>query len=359
MFLDVRKNTRFKKHINIILKGVSMRSEQIKEMFQSFIEDNDEKFMKVATEIIEDERKKKHHLLVKDLRKIIASKNQNQFIHENNIVQRYKSNIPIPRDSEKGFPLLEIKENYFSLDDLILETELKSKIERIPNETKFREILATYGLKPKQKFLFCGPPGTGKTLTANVISSIIGYPLVHIRFDSIVSSFLGETATNLRKVFDFIEKGEWVVLFDEFDVIGKKRDDPYEHGETKRVVNNFMQMLDSYRGRSILIAATNHEHLLDSAIWRRFDEILYYDIPDENLREKIFKKYLQVMNKSKDLDMLELSKLSEGFSPADISQVCQEALRRNIMLNKKEINLDDIKLIISEQKKRKEIIKQV
>jgi len=336
-----------------------MRSEQLKEIFQSFIDDDDDKFLKVATEIIDEEKKKKHHLLVNDLKKIIASKNQNKFFLEANVSQRYKSNIPIPRDTEKGFPLLEIKEGYFNLDDLILNPELKHKIERIPSEINYREILATYGLKPKQKFLLCGPPGTGKTLTANVISSIVGYPLVHIRFDSIVSSFLGETSTNLRKVFDFIDKGEWIVLFDEFDVIGKKRDDPYEHGETKRVVNNFMQMIDNYKGKSILIAATNHEHLLDTAIWRRFDEIFFYEYPGESLREQLFKKYLQVMKKSKDLDIMELSKLTESFSPADISQICQEALRRNILSSKKEISADDMKSIISEQKQRKEIIKKV
>ena len=89
-------------------------------------------------------------------------------------------------------------------------------------------------------------------------------------FDSLISSYLGETATNLRKVFDFIKSGRFVVLFDEFDIVGKKRDDPHEHGEIKRVVGNFMQMLDNFEGKSIIIAATNHQHLLDVAVWRRF-----------------------------------------------------------------------------------------
>jgi len=156
------------------------------------------------------------------LKKIIHSNIQNKSYVNNNIYQKYKTNIPIPRDTEKGFPLLEIKENYFNLDDVILFDNLKKKIEYIIEEFKSREILATYGLRPKQKLLFCGPPGTGKTLTSYVISSVLGFPLIYIRFDSIVSSFLGETATNLRKIFDFIEEGEWVVLFDEFDIIGKK-----------------------------------------------------------------------------------------------------------------------------------------
>lgn len=334
-----------------------MRSELIKEIFQSFIENDDNKFYRAAIEIIEDEEKLKHHLLAKDLKRIINSKNQNKLILNSNNSKKYKVSIPIPRDNDKGFPLLEIKERYFVLDDLILDLKIKKKIEVIPKELKFREIFASYGLRPKQKYLFCGLPGTGKTLTAYVISSLLGYPLVHIRFDSIVSSFLGETSTNLRKIFDFIEQGEWVVLFDEFDVIGKKRDDPYEHGETKRVVNNFMQMLDSYNGRSILIAATNHQHLLDTAIWRRFDEILYFDIPNEELRGQIFKKYLSVMKKAKDLDIFELSKLTEGFSPADISYICEEALRRAILLNINEIRFEVVVSIINEHYERKKIIR--
>ena len=338
---------------------ISIRSELLKNLFQSFLDDNSDSFFDVANEIINNEEKKKHHLLANDLKKIIKSKKQTQFQLNNNFTEKYKTNIPIPRDAEKGFPLLEINENYYNLDDVILNDELKKKLEYVIEEFNQMEILATYGLNPKQKLLFCGPPGTGKTLTSHVISSVLGYPLVHIRFDSIVSSFLGETATNLRKIFDFIEQGEWVVLFDEFDIIGKKRDDPYEHGEIKRVVNNFMQMLDAYNGKSLLIAATNHQHLLDSAMWRRFDEILFFDIPDADLRKQLFIKYLRVLKKPKDLDIGILVKLTDSFSAADIAQVCEEALRRSILMNKNEISLEGIKIAVNEQKKRKEIIQKV
>ena len=338
---------------------IVIRSDLLKKLFRSYAENNKDKFVEIAHEVIKEEEKKNHHLLAKDLKKIIHFNIQNKSYVNNNIYQKYKTNIPIPRDTEKGFPLLEIKENYFNLDDVILFDNLKKKIEYTIEEFKSREILATYGLRPKQKLLFCGPPGTGKTLTAYVISSVLGFPLIYIRFDSIVSSFLGETATNLRKIFDFIEEGEWVVLFDEFDIIGKKRDDPYEHGEIKRVVNNFMQMLDNYKGKSLLISATNHQHLLDTAIWRRFDDILFFDIPDSNLRGQLFNKYLRVLKKSSDLNKSNLSKLTDGFTPADIAQVCEEAQRRAIVMNKIEISYDDIQRAIDEQKARKEIIQKV
>jgi SpoVK/Ycf46/Vps4 family AAA+-type ATPase len=196
------------------------------------------------------------------------STSQQEKLNYTKYSKRYKTNIPIPRDTEKGFPLFEIKEYYDNFDDLILENQSKDRLKYIIDEFKSKDILYTYGLKPKQKILFCGPPGTGKTYSAKIMSPVLNYPTVYVRFDSIVSSFLGERASNLRKIFDFIEDGEWVVLFDEFDIVGKKRDDPYEHGEIKRVVNNFMQMLDDYNGKSLIIASTNHQHLLDTAIWR-------------------------------------------------------------------------------------------
>jgi AAA+ superfamily predicted ATPase len=239
-----------------------MRSELLRALFQAYGEGNSKRFIEIANEIIKDEEKKKHHLLAKDLKKILSATPQNNFI-SNAFSNRYKTNIPIPRDTGKGFPLLEVREYYFNFDDVILTDELKERIQYIIEELKSIEILSTYGLKPKQKVLFCGPPGTGKTLSSKVISSVTGYPLVYIRFDSIISSYLGETATNLRKIFDFIEQGEWVVLFDEFDIIGKKRDDPYEHGEIKRVVNNFMQMLDNYGGLICLMLIVENNYLIN------------------------------------------------------------------------------------------------
>lgn len=340
----------------IIKGGDSIRSELLKVIFKSFMENDADTFYIVANEIIKEEQLKKHHLLAKDLKKIIETPKQQNLLKPNALSSRYKNNLQIPKDSEKGFPLLEIKENYFSLDDIIIDAKLHQRISNLVEESKYREIFATYGLKPKQKILFCGPPGTGKTLSSHVISSVLGYPLVHIRFDSIVSSFLGETATNLRKVFDFIEHGEWVVLFDEFDVIGKKRDDPYEHGEIKRVVNNFMQMMDGFKGKSLLIAATNHEYLLDSAMWRRFDDILFFPLSNATIREKLFKRYLSVVRKNKDLDFKYLVNASEGFSPADIVQVCEEAIKKSIVIDIKEVNSEILKWALDVQIERKDII---
>jgi len=262
----------------------------------------------------------------------------------------------IPKDSEKGFPLLHINEQYCGFDDLITTDEIKERLENIVSENRSAEKLFSYGLKPKNKILFCGPPGTGKTLSAKIISSVIGYQFVYAMFDSILSSYLGETATNLRRIFDFIEKGKFVVLFDEFDIVGKKRDDPHEHGEIKRVVNNFMQMLDNFESRSIIIAATNHQHLLDKAVWRRFDDIIYFDLPDTNRRKQLFEKYLKVLRRSKGFTLDQLARRTRDYSAADIAQICEEAMRKSIINNEKIVTKDHIMWAVSEQKRRKKTI---
>ncbi|HDH91447.1 MAG TPA: ATP-binding protein [Candidatus Aenigmarchaeota archaeon] len=254
--------------------------------------------------------------------------------------------------------MLDVKKFFLNWDDVILAKKTEKVLRQIVNELEKEDILATYGLKPKRKILFYGPPGTGKTLTAKVLSSIIGYPLVFVRFESVISSYLGETASNLRKIFDFIEKGKWVVLFDEFDIIGKQRDDPTEHGEIKRVVNNFMLMLENYEGDSVIIAATNHPYLLDIGVWRRFDEIVYFDMPDKERRKKIFEKYLKVLKKEKDIDLDKISEETEGFSGSDIEQACIDALRKAIVDGKDYIDLSKLKEVILRQKDKIEAKRQ-
>lgn len=329
-----------------------MNSDLIKQLFRSFVGKDNDSFLKAANEIIKNEERKKHRILVKELKEIL---NDNVVAHSEVYQKRFKENVPIPRDAEKGFPLLEIKEFHLDWPDVILANEIVSALNRIIQEYDKSEILATYGIKPKQKLLFCGPPGTGKTLTAQLMSSLLGYPMVYIRFDSIISSYLGETATNLRKIFDFFDQGRWVVFFDEFDVIGKHRDDHYEHGEIKRVVNNYLQMLDNFTGDSLIIAATNHQHLLDPALWRRFDEILYFDIPDEKRRVLIFEKYLTVITKGNSLDINKLSKQTEGMTPSDIALICFESIKNSVLSDRNRVEMDDLASAIIEQKRRKDI----
>jgi SpoVK/Ycf46/Vps4 family AAA+-type ATPase len=331
-----------------------MNSELLIKLFEAFTKKDDELFYKIAWDITGEEKRRKHHLLAEQLKRILT---ENMGTSHKNYTQQVP---PIPRDNEKGFRLLDVKKFFLDWDDVVLAKETEEILRQIVKELEEEEVLVTYGLRPRQKILFYGPPGTGKTLTAKVMSSIIGYPLVYVRFESVISSYLGETASNLRKIFDYIEKGKWVVLFDEFDIIGKQRDEPTEHGEIKRVVNNFMLMLENYEGDSVIMASTNHPHLLDIGVWRRFDEIIYFGLPDKERRKKIFEKYLRVMKKDKNFDLNKVSEESDNFSGADIEQVCIAALKMAILSGKDFVSFNDVKNTISKQKDKmqaKKVIK--
>lgn len=322
----------------------------IKKLFLSFNEKDNDTFVQTAREYIEHEKRKKHTVVAKDLEKALFSTSSVQ-----NAGKRFKNTLPIPRDTEKGFPLLEIQHFDKSIDALIISSEIKEQLEQVIREFKDTDILATYNLQNKRKILFCGRPGTGKTFSAQIVSSVLNLPLVYIRFDAIISSYLGETASNLRKVFDYIESDTWVVLFDEFDIIGKNRDDNHEHGEIKRVVNSFLQMLDNLKSDSIILAATNHQNMLDPAIWRRFDDVIYYELPDENIRKQLFDIYLKSIKKDADIDMAKAASMTDGFSPADIKMVTEEAMKTAIINSKNHLGQNEIDCAIQKFIRREKV----
>jgi len=329
-------------------------SELIRQLFIAFNKDDRDDFIKIAREYIEREKRKNHNILAKQLEEALFFNFPNTGSEKE---RRYKRNIPIPRDNEKGFPLLEIKEFQYSWDHLKLPENTLRLLKQIVHEFSESDILASYNLKNKNKILLCGKPGTGKTFSAQVISSVLNIPLVMVRFDAIVSSYLGETAANLKKVFDFIESGVWIVLFDEVDMIGKNRDDHFEHGEIKRVVNNFLQMLDNFEGESIIFAATNHQHILDPAIWRRFDEIIYFDLPDEQLRKEILEFYLKPIKK-KNFNLDIIAKKTKGLSPSDLKMIAHESMKIALLAKRNVVTTQDLtdamyKILNREEIKRK------
>ena len=325
-------------------------SELIKQLFLSYSNKDNESFELAAREYIEREKRKKHNIVAKDLEKALYNAGDISISQK-----RFKNNIPIPRDTEKGFPLLEIQHFENNFDSLIVSKEIKEQLEQVIREFKDSDILATYNLQYKKKILLCGKPGTGKTFSAQIMSSVLNIPLIYIRFDAIISSYLGETAGNLRKVFDFIEHGTWIVLFDEFDIIGKNRDDNHEHGEIKRVVNNFLQMLDNLKGESIIFAATNHQNILDPAIWRRFDDVIYYDLPDDKIRQQIFETYLKPIKSENNIDLEKISHLTDKFSPADIKMVTEEAMKTAIINSKDLISMMDIEISVNKFIRREKV----
>lgn len=325
-------------------------SDLIKKMFLLFPNKDNEAFFQVAQEYIEHEKKKNHTIVAKELENALNAANCLPKRRK-----RFKSPVPIPKDAKEEFPLLEIQHFDINMDHLLISFEIKQQFEQIISEFKNADLFATYNLQNKRKILFCGKPGTGKTFSAQIISSVLKIPLVYVRFDSIISSYLGETALNLRRIFDFIESGTWIILFDEFDIIGKDRDDSNEHGEIKRVVNNFLQMIDNVKGNSIILAATNHQHMLDSAIWRRFDDIIYYELPDVNIRRSLFENYLRPIKKDSDVDLLKAAIMTQGLSPADIKMITEEAMKVSILASRNCLGQGDIKNVINKFIRREKV----
>jgi SpoVK/Ycf46/Vps4 family AAA+-type ATPase len=261
-------------------------------------------------------------------------------------------------DRERGLRLLDVKEPVRSMEDLVLSDENSSILEEILQEHHQIETLRSYGLYPVDRLLFCGPPGCGKTMTAGVMAGELGLLLAIVRTDSVISSYLGETAANLRKVFDFISTLPLVVLFDEFDALGKERDDGAEHGELKRVVNAFLQMMDDYEGKSLLIAATNHENILDSAVWRRFDEVLVFDLPNIEQLRRLLGLKLRGVRREFELDDSRIVTPFKGMSHADVERVLRHAVKDMILSGKEFLSTRHIEVAIRREDARRKRIKK-
>jgi SpoVK/Ycf46/Vps4 family AAA+-type ATPase len=234
---------------------------------------------------------------------------------------------------------------------MVVNDPTRSSLERIMTEQRKRDLLTSYGLNPLRKILFCGPPGCGKTMAAEVLAKELYLPLVLVRFDSVISSYLGETAANLRRVFDFAASRPMVLLFDEFDAIGKRRDDAEEHGELKRVVNAFLQMLDSLRGDALTIAATNHEEMLDSALWRRFDDVIFFEPPSASQIEELLKRHLRQIGTA-EIDWKSRAEALKGSSHADVKRVAQDAAKNCLLNGARSVDGTFLDEAIARQEKR-------
>jgi SpoVK/Ycf46/Vps4 family AAA+-type ATPase len=261
------------------------------------------------------------------------------------------SGAELPRDKERGFLLLELFDPVYSLSEMVVDERTRAALERVIQEQRRKDLLSSFGMNPVRKILFCGPPGCGKTMAAEALAKELYLPLVLVRFDAVISSYLGETAANLRRVFDFANSRPMVILFDEFDAIGKKRDDVEEHGELKRVVNAFLQMLDSFRGPAITIAATNHEKLLDSALWRRFDEVVMFQPPNEPEIAELLERYLRQIG-TEGVDLAASASTLLGSSHADVKRVAEDAIKFCLLSDSRRVNEGLLNRAINLQKER-------
>ena len=306
---------------------------QLKTLIKSHFDDNSEKFNTVALQIAAYEAKLGHINLANDIRKIIDAEKFNK--------PKFRNIDP----SLQGL-LLEIHPQEH-LVDLVVDPQIKKRIERIINEFTYRDKLFRHNLENRRKILFSGHPGTGKTMTASVIANELRLPIYVVLMDKIVTKYMAETSAKLRQIFDYIEDVPAVYLFDEFDAIGGQRGKDNEVGEMRRVLNSFLQFIERDHSDSLIIAATNNLELLDQALFRRFDDVIHYQLPTDQEKIQLLKNRLNGNISQNDIDLI-LPQLT-SLSHAEINQACLDAIKESV-INEVKISPDLVIKTIRERK---------
>lgn len=318
---------------------------ELKQLFRAYSEGDELAFRRAAQAIIEEEESKQHLSLARDLRRLAAGGVPGGAVAEG--VQ-----LPAPpMDREGEWALADIRHAERAFDELVLPGPLVERLRGLVEEFRRWPELDRHGIPRRQRLLFYGPAGCGKTSAAEAIATETGVPLMVVRLDAVVSSYLGESASNLHRIFDYARNGSWVVLFDEFDALGKSRDDPSEHGEIKRLINAFLQLLDGFRGPSLLIAATNHEHLLDSALWRRFDDVEEFPKPSVHQLRKMLRLRLRpVAHRNVDID--KTAGALRGLPHAAAEKVAWDARRYAVLEGRDVVGAGDVERAVADAQRR-------
>ncbi len=328
-----------------------MKAELIENLILAHCSKDELKFKDAVEKLASDEEKKGNVPLANKIRKAYAEKKKTK-----SAVPEFSPSATAfslqgasPRDKDSLLELYEIINSEISLDDVVLPDSQRKIIEQVIEEQKNVAKLMKHNMEPVNRVLLCGPPGCGKTMTAQAIAHELGLPIAYVRLDGLVSSYLGQTSTNLRKVFDSVKDQRIILFLDEFDAIAKKRDDSNELGELKRVVTTLLQNFDNMPGNVFLIAATNHEHLLDPAIWRRFNVTITLDLPNNAQRDALLKKWFKEydIKKADKVDFELLTKISEGLNGAQIRELASASGKFYLMNG--EIKTEDITGILIQQ----------
>lgn len=296
-------------------------SAQIKSLLKSHYDKNDDRFTTLALQVAAAEAQKGRDAIAREIRELV--------------------------DKGKSSPIKVISFNG-DLDDLILSTQphnrlanlivssdLKKKIERVLREYHQQDKLRRHGLSNRRKLLLAGSPGTGKTMTASVIAGELKLPFFTIQMDKLVTKFMGETSAKMRQIFDVIAKRRGVFLFDEFDAIGAERGLNNDVGEMRRVLNSFLQFIEQDTSESIIITATNNINLLDQALFRRFDDILRYNLPKDDEIIQLIMNHLGTFRGK--FEVKDLIAESKNLSHAEITQACDDAIKEAILTDKTKV----------------------
>lgn len=305
-----------------------MNQDLLLRLFRSIEGEPTEDIILVANKIIEDETKKGHTKLALKLSETLKKNINSYSSFRGELKTLLPKGVSIPKDKRYNIPLATHIERDSLRHFMVLPIEVETKIHRIENEFVSRERLGHFGLAPKQKVLLFGAPGCGKSMAAERIAWTIGLPFLKVRFEAIISSYLGESASNLKSLFESIKSFPCVLLLDEFDFIAKARSSTGQDvGEMHRLVNILLNLLEDYNAPGILIATTNFEGIIDHALFRRFDEIIEMTKPGGDQIFQILKQTLSSISLSKTINWTDLVSSMIGISSATTVKIANDAAK--------------------------------
>lgn len=305
-------------------------ADQIKSLIRSYSEEDRERFYSVALQVAAHEAKQGHATLAHEIRELIDT--------DRIRARKGLKVVPFPQDL-KGLVLSENPDIPFK--SLVAPQATLDRFQRIIKEFYQRGKLLKHGLSNRRRVLLAGPPGTGKTMTARVLAHELRLPLYTVQVDRLVTKFMGETSAKLRQIFDVMEQKQGVYFFDEFDAIGGDRSLDNDVGEMRRVLNALLQFIELDQSDSIIVAATNNPKLLDQALFRRFDDILYYSLPDENDRKHLIESVMGSFLAARFAWKKVLS-TSDGLSQAEIGSACRDAIKEAVLNDRTKLDATDL-----------------
>lgn len=306
-------------------------ADQILSLIRNHLNNDDTQFRKVALQISAVEARSGHAIVARTIQELLNQKKT--FLGTVRLVSKNKDIDDL---------LLQV-DTYDDMTSLVLSQELKEKLDRVIKEYLKKETLSKYGLANRRKLLLYGASGTGKTMTASALAKEFNLPFFVVRTEKVVTKFMGETGQKLGRIFDFINEVPAVYLFDEFDAIGSQRGMDNEVGEQRRILNTFLQLLERDDSDSFIIAATNSIESIDKAMFRRFDDVIEYKLPDREQRLALLREYLYT---AKDLDFSSAEPLFDGMSHAEIKMVCSDIFKESL-LNDRKIDLPLVQTIVN------------
>lgn len=306
-------------------------ADQILSLIRNHLNNDDTQFRKVALQISAVEARSGHAIVARTIQELLNQKKTSL------------GTVRLVFKNKDIDDLLLQVDTYDDMTSLVLRQELKEKLDRVIKEYLKKETLSKYGLANRRKLLLYGASGTGKTMTASALAKEFNLPFFVVRTEKVVTKFMGETGQKLGRIFDFINEVPAVYLFDEFDAIGSQRGMDNEVGEQRRILNTFLQLLERDDSDSFIIAATNSIESIDKAMFRRFDDVIEYKLPDREQRLALLREYLYT---AKDLDFSSAEPLFDGMSHAEIKMVCSDIFKESL-LNDRKIDLPLVQTIVN------------